>query len=130
MLICFFISFQMDVVRNKFEIIEDDCNVKMFTGFCFMHLKEKNSDCITMVYDEDECHRLLEEYYMGKKCWAFNDKENDDCRIYTKFADVLAVRNSREPMVIYVGFIFYLICCFLVIIKLYRAKNVIRNKQD
>jgi len=110
-----------NILQNRsYEVIYDVCNIKMFTGFCYLHMKNKKHDCIRLYYTEEECNNLWRTPPFDKPCWAFYDKEIDDCNLYLDYKDVINLMNSKEPYVIYVVFLIYLMLTLMILIKFYR----------
>jgi len=108
------------MMEKSYEVVYDVCNIKMFTGFCFLSMKNKKHDCVRLYYTEEECNNLWRTPPFDKPCWAFYDMKIEDCNLYLDYKDVINLMNSKEPYVIYVGFLIYLMLTLMILVKFYR----------
>jgi len=120
LVLCVFYLIDKFIIGKSYEVIEDVCNIKMLTGFCFMYMKNKKHDCVRLYYTEEECDKLWKTPPFDKQCWAFYDKKIDDCNLYLDYKDVISLMNVNEPYTLYVMFLIYLMLSLMIIVKFYR----------
>ena len=91
--------------KDRNGILEDRCDLNMYQGFCYLSLKSGHSDCVKLIYIEEECDKLVNK---DIECWAI--KQDGDCDVYLDKLEVetLRYRLMREDLYrfLIVSFIF------------------------